>query len=71
MPPSKIQRIVIEFNGSELKISHPESAMLTLAMLSLADAEIKDKLKGHQDEDKPLIIPVTRGVNVPYPSEPK
>lgn len=69
----KVVQVVISFDGESLSVKHPPDAMLTLAMLSLADAEIKSKMHGHAAEPpKPMIVPASRArVAYPPPPEPK
>jgi len=64
-------RIVIEFDGRHLKMKHGDDAMIALAMLSLADAELKAKLAGHTDKPPgPMIVPASRA-RVAYPPPPE
>ena len=52
-PPAQI---LITFDGESLNVKHPEDVILTLGMISLAEAEIKSQLAGHQVEPPPAIV---------------
>jgi len=66
----KVIQVIITFDGDNLRVKHPADAMLTLAMLSLADAEIKAKLSGHNAGPPKKIIDVSKA-RVAYPPEPE
>jgi len=65
----KVKQIIIEFDGDKLRVKHPNDVMLTLAMLSLADAEIKEKLQGHKKAPSPIIDVKKERINYPPPPE--
>jgi len=69
-PVAQVHRIVIELQAGQLRVSHTEDVIQTLGMLSLADAEIKAKLKGHEKEEKKTLVLSAKRANIPYPPPP-
>ena len=65
----KVNQVIIEFDGNKLRVKHPNDAMLTLAMLSLADAEVKEKLQGHRKAPSSIIDVKKERINYPPPPE--
>jgi len=61
--PENPAQILIEFDGAQIRMKHPNDAMLCISMLSLALQEIYGKLKGHEPEKKNKIISL--GLNIP------
>ena len=59
MTTPKAHQLVIQFDGQQLSVSHPNDPILCLGMLKLAEAEIIAKLTGHKpgNEGGKIIIP--------------